>query len=237
MAHHAYVYIGSEAAGTEAALGFSERELGLSRQANPDIAQFSFGLFSVADARRVGDVAMQAPMQGQQKLIIISVARLFHEAQNALLKLFEEPPQGTTLILIIPAEGMLLPTLRSRLVSLPQARTDLGGRSSLDLSEEAEEFLAADQTGREKFVTKLLLRTKSDKDAEKQAGRLSAIRLLEGITHAAYAKSRENPSEESRLLLYDLDRFMPILHERSAPLKLIFEHLLLVIPRDLHAPS
>lgn len=232
MAHHAYVFSGNQADGIEAALSFCERELGMSRQANPDIARFAFGLFSVADARRVGDVAMQAPVIGDKKVIILAVARLFHEAQNALLKLFEEPPAGTTLMLIVPSEGILLPTLRSRLVPLPRVRTDLDQRGA---SEEVREFLAADAAGREKAIAKLLLRTKSDKDDEKQAARLAAIGLLEGITRVAYVARLKDDSEELALLLRDLERFAPMLHDRSGPLKMIFEHLLIVLPEGLRA--
>lgn len=228
MAHHAYVFAGNQEEGIEAALAFSERELDLPRLANPDITQFTFGLFSVADARRVGDVAMQAPLAGDRKVIILAVARLFHEAQNALLKLFEEPPADTTLILIVPAEGILLPTLRSRLISLPMC-----GLTKSALSTEAGEFLALDPAGREKFIAKLLLRTKSDREEEKQAARLAAIGLLDGITRAAYAAQVTKESEELTLLLRDLERFAPMLHDRSGPLKMIFEHLLIVLPKDL----
>lgn len=40
------------------------------------------------------------------------------EAANRLLKLLEEPPPGTTLILTSSEPGMLLPTIRSRVVSV-----------------------------------------------------------------------------------------------------------------------
>lgn len=227
MAHHAYVFSGNQEDGVEAALVFCETELGLTRKANPDIAQFSFGLFSVADARRVGDVAMQAPVAGDRKVIILAVARLFHEAQNALLKLFEEPTEGTTLVLVVPAEGILLPTLRSRLIALP------GTGAALSIGKDAEAFLASSKAEREKYVTKLVARSKSDKDAEKQAARLEAVSVISGISRAAYAARQKGGTKELDLLLRDLDRFAPILHERSAPLKLIFEHLLLVLPEGL----
>lgn len=226
MAHHAYVYAGERTAGIDAARTFAEQELGLAGSHNPDLLVFEYGLFAVSDARRVTSFAAQAPMQGDRKAIVISAGRLYHEAQNALLKLFEEPPEGTTLILVVPAEGMLLPTLRSRLIALPGADTGIGA--------EAEAFLAAAKPEREKLVAKLLARTKADKDEEKQAARLEAARLVGGITRAAHmARQTAKDTHELDLLLRDLDRFAPILHDRSAPLKLIFEHLLIVMPERL----
>ncbi len=225
MTHHAYVYAGPKEEGIQAALTFSEQELGLSSKGNPDVTLFEYGHLSVDDARRITVFAAQAPVQGDKKVIIISAGRLFHEAQNALLKLFEEPAEGTTLILVVPAEGIVLPTLRSRLMSL--------GASPDQERTAADEFLSATKEEREKLVAKLITKTKSDKDEEKQAARLEALALVEGITRAAYAAREKTSTPDLDLLLEELTKFLPILHERSAPLKLIFEHLLLVLPEKL----
>ncbi len=230
MAHHAYAYAGQEEEGIANARGFAARELGLDPM-GPDVTVFPFGLFSVDDARRVGEFAAQAPLAGDQKCIVISTGRLFHEAQNALLKLFEEPPVGTTMILIVPAFGILLPTLRSRLMTLPGTEGE-----AVVPADMASEFRSLDSAGREKCVTKLLARTKSDKETDKQAARREALELIEGLIRAAYAaREKAKPVEKAELdrFLYELDRFVPLMHERSAPLKLIFEHILLVLPRML----
>ena len=64
---------------------------------NPDIVVLRYGLLSVEDARRVSELAAGAPFVGEHKVVIIAASRAYHEAQNALLKLFEEPPPGTYL--------------------------------------------------------------------------------------------------------------------------------------------
>lgn len=232
MAHHAFFYAGNAKDGIALARAYAQGTLGLVGEGNPDLALFEYGLFSVEDARRIGMFAAQGPLRGGAKAIILSVGRMFHEAQNALLKLFEEPEEGTTLILIVPAEGMLLPTLRSRLLPLPG---DVGLTKSY-ICAEADAFLRASRPEREKLVTKLIARTKADKEEEKQVARIEAIELLSGIVHAAYEARRGAQGAEAHefdLLLRDLNRFAPILHERSAPYKLIFEHLLIVIPESL----
>lgn len=229
MAHHAYLYIGAAESGIEAARAFAQAHLGIEGAAHPDLAVFAYpGLFPIEHARRISAFAAQAPVQGDRKLIVIAAGRLFPPAQNALLKLFEEPAEGTTLILAVPAEGMLLPTLRSRLIELP--------RAAGVMDETARLFLDASRAEREKLVTKLVARSKSDKDEEKQAARMDAVRLCEGLIRAAYAAQEGAPEgEHERLMrfLRDLDRFLPLLHTSSAPLKLIFEHLLIVMPESL----
>jgi hypothetical protein len=221
MAHHAYFFAGEQEAGVAAALTYAKETLGLAAENNPDVVVFRYGLFSVDDARRVIRLADQAAI-GETKLIVVAAERIFHEAQNALLKLFEEPPPNTTLVLVVPSAGILLTTLRSRMLPL--------GVHQEAIPAAAQAFIDANTTEREKLVAKLLDRAKSDKDEEKQAARGEALHLLEGLQTAAYILWQKKPSEELRLFMDDLDRFLPILHERSAPLKLIFEHILLITP-------
>lgn len=229
MAHHAYLYVGDREQGIAVARTFAEEALGLSGTDHPDVTILSYdGLFSVENARMVNALATQGPIAGDRKLIAIAASRIYHEAQNALLKTFEEPIEGVVLALIVPTEGIVLPTLRSRLVPFPI--------TTRHIAPEAEALLSASKTEREKLVTKLLARSKSDKDAEKQAARIEAARIVEGLLIAAHEARKDAAGAnagELDLLLRDLDRFMPIMHQSSAPLKLIFEHLLIVLPAKL----
>lgn len=51
-------------------------------------------------------------------VLLGDVAFATHEAANALLKFFEEPPHGVVVILTTSAPGSLLPTIRSRFVDI-----------------------------------------------------------------------------------------------------------------------
>lgn len=237
MRHHAYFYAGDTEKGIELALGFAERELSLPVSGNPDVVVLRYGLFSVEDARIVCQMASRTPVRGSTQLILLAVHRIFHEAQNALLKTFEEPPEGTYLILVVPSEGTLLPTLRSRMLSLPNygrptSIEDERPTRSLILGV-AEGFVMGGKTEREKVISDILDRAKSDDPDEKQGARVEALALAEGVARAAYAARAKHADPELTALLFDLDRFIPILHERSAPLKPILEHLLLVMPKNL----
>lgn len=55
------------------------------------------------------------PMEGHVKVAVLPVAdALVEAAAHALLKIVEEPPSGTHLVLVTEEAGTLLPTLRSR---------------------------------------------------------------------------------------------------------------------------
>jgi len=226
MSHHAYLVTGDIEQGIEAALRFSKETLGLEVVGNPDVTVLRYGLFSVEEARVFQNAVMRTPVRGDKKVIIVGATRFFFQAQNALLKTFEEPPIGTCLILVLPSEGVVLPTMRSRLVMLPD-------KEKQEVASITSDYLSAGKEEREKLVSKLLDRTKSDNEEQKAKARADAVALVEGLTRTAYAQARKEPSPELTAFLLDLDRFMPMMHDTSTPLKLIFEHLLLVTPRSL----
>jgi len=78
----------------------------------------------LAAARSLRKKAQRRPSMGPCQVFIIAEAESLapnessSEAANALLKLLEEPPSGTTLILTSAEPGRLLPTIRSRTTQL-----------------------------------------------------------------------------------------------------------------------
>ncbi|PIR83159.1 hypothetical protein COU19_02020 [Candidatus Kaiserbacteria bacterium CG10_big_fil_rev_8_21_14_0_10_56_12] len=226
MQHHAFVIEAEADKGIEFALGWVERELGLEQKANPDVVVLRHGLFSVEDARQVSEIAIQAPLRGTKRAIIIAAARAYREAQNALLKIFEEPVPGTHLFLILPTLGGLLPTLRSRVVVLRQ-----GAGAARAVSEDARVFLAAAREKRTAMIKRLS--TGRDED-ERRTNRDRALAIVNGVEATAYeALHAGNRAPEIVSLLRDTTELRTFLHDRSAPVRMILEHLSLVIPRDL----
>jgi DNA polymerase-3 subunit delta' len=67
------------------------------------------------DGKSFDGSVWRTPYRGHGKVFIIDEAELLDEiGQNALLKTLEEPPAGTTIILVTTREDRLLPTIRSR---------------------------------------------------------------------------------------------------------------------------
>lgn len=83
----------------------------------------SEGIF-VATVRAVLQAASLRPALATRKVFIVGDAERMvpqagsEEAANAFLKLLEEPPANTTIILTSSEPGALLPTIRSRVVTL-----------------------------------------------------------------------------------------------------------------------
>lgn len=96
------------------------------------------GIF-VASVRALVHAAAMAPAVGSRKVFVVGDAeRMIAQegadfAANAFLKLLEEPPADTTIILTSSEPGALLPTIRSRVASI---------RVPCLTDEEVREFLA-----------------------------------------------------------------------------------------------
>lgn len=142
MQHHATLYIGSSL--DAAPLPETVRVPG------NDVTHEVFeDLLTVADARRLAQSAARTPVAGAERILVIYASRIGVEAQNALLKLLEEPPGRSRLVLVVPRITMLLPTVRSRL----QLESPAGGAEAI--TEAGAAFLHASYKDRLSTVEKL----------------------------------------------------------------------------------
>lgn len=80
-----------------------------------DVLLYNYERMSIANVRSLIYEAGLRPVARAHRTFIIVCDSILHEAQNALLKIFEEPNNHTIFYLVIPREDMLLPTLRSRM--------------------------------------------------------------------------------------------------------------------------
>ncbi len=183
--HHAFVIEAEAEEGIEVAQAWVEKELGMKIKNNPDVVMLRYGLLSVEDARGIADTVAGAPFMGEHKVVIIAASRAYHEAQNVLLKLFEEPPHGIFLFFILPSLGGLLPTLRSRVQILHNGRKDKKQKGMIYHTSSAEEFIKA---GKEKRSTMIKKLTSGKDEEERRELRDKAIALVNGIEAVAYEK-------------------------------------------------
>lgn len=96
---------------------------------HPDIITVTHdkpGTISVDDVRKqiVSDVSIK-PYQSRRKIYIMNEAeKMTPQAQNALLKTLEEPPEYVVIILLTTSAAAMLPTVLSRCVQLDMRPVD-----------------------------------------------------------------------------------------------------------------
>lgn len=107
---------------------------------------------SLASVRLLQQVVALTPFQARRKVVIVGdaerliVQEASQEAANALLKVLEEPPADTVVLLTAADPQALLPTIRSRLVPIRVGRVgDEHVRAFLE--NELQESLDDDQLG------------------------------------------------------------------------------------------
>ena len=199
---------------TQALLGFRIAKLGT----HPDFYHEKFDLFGIEESRELKKRAAMRPFSGSKKVFIIELVSLTAESSNALLKLFEEPPEGTHFFIIIPSAEGIIPTLRSRLAVIENAREEGEEKAKF-----AEDFLGKSAPER------LLAVKKIGKDKQRAAELLDGLEALLGNS---VPKPAWELSFQVRIrALGQILRAREFLSDRSANVKMIMEHLALILPK------
>ncbi len=109
---------------------------------------------TVDQIRKLRADAFVKPHSADHRVFIIEDAhRMNEQAQNALLKVLEEPPQSVVFILTCPSKTLLLDTIISRCVLLSLYSAS---QHTTDYSETAEQFIKLLISGSEYEMLKLL---------------------------------------------------------------------------------
>lgn len=91
----------------------------LRRTLNPDTGRIRAEI-SVDDVRELGAFMHMTPAMGEWRVAIVDSAdEMNRNSANAVLKIIEEPPPNSVLLIVAHAPGRLLPTIRSRCRRLP----------------------------------------------------------------------------------------------------------------------
>ncbi len=204
--HHAYVLQGQVEQLREQLFEFVSQTLKHEIQGNPDFWHQRFETLSVDDARSLRELQLRKAFGENRKVFVIEMLNATVEAQNALLKVFEEPTPQTHFFVLMPSVDMLLPTLRSRVQIF---------KTEFDSSQKkAKDFLQLSPAERLAGVSEII----ENKD---KAAALDLVQNLIVVLGKDAAKHSASLQELFTVRTY--------LNDRSASLKLLLEHLCLSI--------
>lgn len=212
MTHHAYIYEGPLAL-LPALASHARQWFGFTDEHNPDVHVREFEKFGIDEARFLSHTAALKSASGRE-LFVVGVSSMTTESQQALLKLFEEPPLGAVFVLLAP-HGTLLPTLRSRTLQYPQELEE----ETSDIA--VKKFLKSSYKDRSAQIAALL------KDEEGQKERVRTF--VNGLERELAASLRTSP--QARTALGDIALMRGYLSDRSPSLKILLEHLALSLPQ------
>lgn len=154
---------------------------------------------------------------GNRGLFVLGISSITTEAQQALLKLFEEPQRGIVFVVLTPP-GLFISTLKSRFLPYPELSTKT---SSEDHS--VSEFLAASYAKRSAMVAEMLDADEEEDIKEKVRDFLARIETV--------LASKIGESAAVRTSLEDIAKFRSYVNDRSPSLKMILEHFAATLPK------
>lgn len=217
--HHAHIIEGAyDAVAPELVIALA-KNLNIEAKGNPDLMNRFYETLGIDEARELKDAQTRAGFDGARKIFIIGAESFTHQAQNALLKTFEEPTLGTHFFIILPRKEMLLPTLLSRVlvVSGNRAVTD-------EAKESAEKFLDATLEGR--FVI-------AKKMAEKKPGevvdRELFRRMLDHIERILYTRTVGKRDDATANIFREIFQAKTYLSNPGSSPKMLLEHIAIIL--------
>lgn len=210
-AHHA-VFAEGEISDALALFRKGLEERGIELQGNPDVIFLHYASLGIGEARELVEISLTAPLKEKKKTIVLSFDSITREAQNALLKLFEDPNPSVEFLIASQNADALLPTLRSRLFVV---------RSEEGKKIRSEEGIAG------KFldlpVGKKLKETEKMLKKYKDAGDKKPIRDFLQSIHLELEKDPKKNAEALRTTAKSLS----YIDDKSASMKLLLESVVL----------
>jgi len=170
--------------------------------------------FGITEAHELRERTALRSIFSSCRVFVLSVPSMTSEAQNALLKTFEETPAGAMFFLLTPSPDTLLPTLRSRArVYDMTTKKNSGGVSS-----RAKQFIDASVQKRLDMVRLLL-----EKDGEDQHDVGAMAEFLASLEHAL-SQRRAHPALRA---VYRARRY---LNDTGSLKKVLLEQVALLLP-------
>ena len=180
--HHAYLIEGSNNDLLPKILN-SLKDIGVETKANPDIYQISLDVFKINDAREISIASTLKGFSENKKIFIISANNFLLEAQNAMLKIFEEPKENTYFFVTTPSIASLIPTFTSRFYLIKNEYKST-------YTEDAQSFISMTLENRIKFIKELLAEddTKNEIDVSVDSPRFKSLNFLNSLEEVLHEK-------------------------------------------------
>lgn len=214
---HAYLIEGEKETVLPELFSFFEKTLKVPTKGNPDFYFREFDNFGINDGRALQILASRKAVTEYKKIFVISFNSINHESQNALLKLFEEPTDNTHFFIVTSFADILLPTLRSRLLTV---RRHIVGTSEAIFS---KKFLDSSKQERLTLLGEII----EDKD---KVAALSFLNSLEVTLYDRAGKKDTKKFDKDMVRVFEeVHKARGYLQDRSPSVKMILENISMVI--------
>src|SRR3989338_6669040 len=232
--HHAYLVEGARDEVVGEVLSFCEN-IDIKTSVNPYFFHISIDNFKIEEAFSLRAMSTDKSFSPGKKIYIVCTNSMSLDAQNVLLKMFEEPIENTIFFLIVPDINALLPTLISRFY-LIKSKTGLENELS-----NAEKFISMSLRDRIDFIKELLIEPKEeDEDGNEvvvlDSTRTQALKFLNALESVAVSKTVFYKNMSRTVLDIRVDFFEHIFKVREflrmpgSSTKTLMESVAIIVP-------
>ena len=195
---------------------FLKNKFDISYKQNPDFYYEKFEILGIDESRKIKENHLSKSFkEGNKKVFIIECSGITHEAQNSLLKIFEEPNEDNLFFLIMPSIEILLPTLRSRM-SIIKHNEENDNYSE----EEIKKFFKLSKTEQMDYVDELAKKINNEKAVKRDAQD-----FLNALESYIYKKEGLKNTKTLKAILKAKD----YMNDRSPSIKQLLEYAVLNI--------
>lgn len=223
--HHAYYLEGSREDILNALFKFLENDLKFKIKGNPDFYSISLDTLGIDEGRSINEIQSRKAVSATRRVFIISANFITKEAQNSLLKMFEEPSGDSVFFLIISSASILLPTLRSRMMIVNLGHGGISDRFSVETLFDANKFIKSSVTEKLAMIKRI-----TDKIADEEASRFVAVDFLNAVEREFLNNSLSVEAKSKNLFVFkEIDKCRSYANDRSPSVKMLLEHIALII--------
>lgn len=222
--HHAYLIEG-DLDTTTSELITTLKELGVNTKGSADFSNIRTDTFKIEDMRNLKSLVGERSFSENKKIFILTVNNFLIEAQNGLLKIFEEPISDTHFFVIVPDINSLLKTFVSRFYVIRDVSKETD-------SIYAEKFIKMSIKDRVEFIKDLLNKEEIDDENEEKNLESNNKKALSFLNSLELTISKEsyilNINAVSYLHhLFEVRRFLRM---PGSSVKTLMESLALSVP-------
>ncbi len=219
--HHAYLIQGARAEVMEYILALVG-SLGVSTTNNPDFCQITTDAFKMEEAQNLRQMGSEKSFVADSKRFFIVCANSFTlDAQQALLKMFEEPINNTHFFVIVPEIESLLKTLISRFYVVR------GEGEAGDVGQ-AEKFIKMPPAKRIDFIKEFLI-IENEEDLSADSPRARALKFLNTLETVLHARLTSNDSQNTSYF-NQIFKSREFLRQPGSATKTLLESVALSLP-------
>ena len=217
--HHAYCILGDTDDITKKLKNFFLKELNFPVTNNPDFWCGEFDVMDIKDSRTIKSLHNSKPVLVDKKIFLIKTNFITEKAQNAMLKLFEEPRGDTHFFLVMSSLSNIIPTFKSRFFIVDE----IGKENSII---DPAAFCKMSIGNRLKEIKKI-----TDALSEEEKSKILVVKFINSLQKELKNRFDFYKINKDELYIFeDIEKIRQYLNDQSPSIKMLLEYIAIILP-------